>query len=205
MKRAVAALAVLAALAGGACGAGEDPVVEAPTGAESSGDSSGQSSAAATDLNEADITFLQGMVPHHEQAIEMAQMASSRAASQEVRDLAERIEGAQDPEITQMNALLQQAGVDTSGGSGGHDAHGGSRMVEHEGMMSEDQMAALENAMGPDFDKLFLTSMIEHHEGAVSTSEAVLKAGSSPEVKELARAILEAQRTEISEMQALLS
>jgi len=204
MKRAVAALAVVAALAGGACGAGEDPVVEAPPGAESSDDSSRQSSAAGTELNEADVAFLQGMVPHHEQAIEMAEMALSRAASQEVRDLAERIKGAQDPEITQMNALLQQADVDPSGGGGGHDAHGGSGKVEHEGMMSEDQMAALENAMGAEFDKLFLTSMIEHHEGAVTASEAVLKAGSSPEVKELARAILEAQRAEISEMQALL-
>lgn len=204
MKRAVAALAVVAALAGGACGAGEDPVVEAPPGAESPGDSSGQSSAAAIELNEADVLFLQGMVPHHEQAIEMAQMALSRAASQEVRDLAERIKEAQDPEITQMNALLQQADAAPAAG-GGHDAHSGSGEVEHEGMMSEEQMASLENAMGAEFDKLFLTSMIEHHEGAVSASEAVLKAGNSPEVKELARSILEAQRTEISEMQALLS
>lgn len=195
MKRAAATLALVAAFAVGACGADENPVVG------SGGGTGTEATVAAVELNDADVTFLKGMVPHHEQALEMAQMARSRAASQEVRDLAQRIQDAQDPEITQMNSLLQQQ--DTTA-AGGHDMGGGSAAMEHGGMMSEEQMAALEDAMGAEFDRLFLESMIEHHEGAIAASEDVLADGASSEVKALAEAIIVAQRKEIAEMQELL-
>ncbi len=152
-------------------------------------------------LNEADIEFAQGMIAHHEQAIEMAEIALDPAtgASVEVVDLATRIQAAQDPEVELMTGWLTAAGesvaMDTSDG---HD------MSSMDGMMTADQMDEMAAMTGADFDQMWLEMMIAHHEGAISQSETVKAEGSNADVLALADQIITAQQGKIAEMQALL-
>ena len=152
-------------------------------------------------LNAADVEFAQGMIAHHEQAIEMAEIALDPAtgASAEVVDLATRIQAAQDPEVELMTGWLSAAGepvaMDTSDG---HD------MSSMDGMMTADQMDEMAAMTGADFDQMWLEMMIAHHEGAISQSETVKADGSNPDVLLLADQIITAQQAEIAEMQALL-
>lgn len=190
--RLLSVLAVVA-LAAVACGEGD-------TGSPTSDPAA--TSPAASAHNEADIEFVQGMIPHHEQAIEMSDLALERSDNPEVVDLAERIKAAQGPEIEQMQGLLDEWGVDAGGEGhgGGHGGGGG-----HEGMLSEEELTALGAAEGASFDRLFLNGMIAHHRGAVTTSQTELQEGESAEAKELAQAIIDAQQAEIAEMEQLLS
>lgn len=165
-------------------------------------DDGAATSAAGSDHNDADITFVQGMIPHHEQAVEMSRLAATRAASADVKELAGHIEDAQAPEIEQMNGFLTDWGVEPSASEhgGGHgDAAG------HQGMLSEDELAQLEGASGTDFDRLFLEGMIRHHEGAVMASQIEEETGLSDDAQELAGQIIEAQEAEIAEMESLLT
>lgn len=153
-------------------------------------------------LNEADIEFAQGMIAHHEQAVEMAEIAldPNVGASTAVVDLATRIQAAQEPEIDQMTAWLTAAGEPvTMDMSGGHD------MSDMDGMMSADDMDALAAATGAEFDTMWLEMMIEHHEGAISQSETVKADGSNPDVLALADQIIAVQQAEIAEMRQLLT
>ena len=151
-------------------------------------------------LNEADVAFAQGMIGHHEQAIEMSEIAldPTRGASAEVIDLATRIQAAQDPEVELMTGWLTAAGepmtMDMSSGE----------MSMMEGMMSAEQMDAMAAATGAEFDSMWLEMMIAHHQGAVAQSETVKAAGANAEVLALADQIIAAQQAEITEMQALL-
>ena len=151
-------------------------------------------------LNEADVEFAQGMIGHHEQAIEMSEIAldPTRGASPAVVDLATRIQAAQDPEVQVMTAWLTAAGepiaMDMSSGE----------MAMMEGMMTAEQMDAMAAATGAEFDTMWLEMMIAHHQGAVAQSETVKAAGSNPDVLALADQIIAAQQAEIAEMQALL-
>lgn len=199
-----AALAFTVALA--ACGSDESssdttsaattPVAAADTTAAAT---TGSTAAAA--LNDADIAFAQGMIAHHEQAIEMAEIALDPevGAGPDVIDLATRIKGAQDPEVDLMTGWLTAAGkpvaMDTSEG---HD------MSTMDGMMTAEQMDTMAAMTGPDFDQMWLEMMIAHHEGAVSQSEAVKAEGANAEVRTLADQVITAQQAEIAEMQTLL-
>jgi uncharacterized protein (DUF305 family) len=161
----------------------------------------GSPTAGEVTLNAADIEFAQGMIAHHEQAIEMAEIAldPNTGASAEVVDLATRIQAAQDPEVELMTAWLTAAGESvTMDTSDGHD------MSSMEGMMSADQMDELASMTGAEFDQMWLEMMIAHHEGAVSQSETVKADGSNADVLLLADQIITAQQAEIAEMQALL-
>jgi uncharacterized protein (DUF305 family) len=153
--------------------------------------------------NQADVTFLQGMIPHHAQAISMAQLASRRAASPQVKALASRIEAAQNPEIQQMSALLNSWGAPvpatTENMPGMHHQPG-----QMPGMMNNAQMQQLSSASGPAFDRMFLQMMIAHHQGAVSMAQTELAQGTNPAARQLAQQIITAQQAEIGEMQQLL-
>ncbi|MGH3825381.1 MAG: DUF305 domain-containing protein [Pseudonocardiaceae bacterium] len=157
--------------------------------------------------NQADVTFAQAMIPHHAQAVAMSAMAAQRAASSQVKDLAARIQAAQQPEIDQMIGWLRawNASVPSTnspmGGMGQMD-HGGSGAVH--GMMSKDQMQQLGQASGDAFDRMFLQMMITRHQGAVTMSEAELTDGQYPEARQLAQRIIDAQQREITEMETLL-
>jgi uncharacterized protein (DUF305 family) len=164
--------------------------VEAPAG----------TSAAAVTLNEADVEFAQGMIAHHEQAVEMAEIAldPNVGASTEVVDLATRIQAAQEPEIDLMTGWLTAAGESTAMDMSGDE------MMSMEGMMSVEDMDALAASTGTEFDTMWLEMMIAHHEGAISQSETVKANGANPDVLALADQIITAQQAEITEMQALL-
>ena len=190
------ALALTATLA--ACGS--DDSSSADTTATAATEAPTAAGASVT-LNDADVEFAQGMIAHHEQAVEMAEIAldPNAGAGTEVTDLATRIQAAQEPEIEQMTAWLTAAGESTTMDlSEGHD------MSEMEGMMSAEQMDALMIATGPEFDQMWLEMMIAHHEGAISQSETVKADGSNADVLLLADQIIIAQQGEIAEMQALL-
>ncbi len=179
-------------------------------GEGSSTGSSSESSAAAdssaddaTVHNDADVAFVQGMLPHHEGALAMAQLADGRAMDRRVIDLADRIEAAQGPEIETMTGWLEEWGEplpeeDMGGmdhGSGGMDMEG----------MSEENMTALDSTSGADFDRMFLEMMIPHHQGAVDMAETEIADGSNPDAVDMAREIVESQTAEIEEMQTLLT
>lgn len=160
---------------------------------------------AAAGHNDADVTFAQEMIPHHEQAIEMAELAETRAQSQEVKNLAADIEAAQDPEIETMTGWLESWGEDVPGhGTAGMD-HGDMSSDDMPGMMSDDEMADLMTASGAGFDQMFLTMMIEHHEGAIEMAQTEQAEGEFPDAIELAEDIETAQTAEIQTMQDLLA
>ena len=203
LRRAAAALATTAVLAGGiaACSDGDDAGghSEHSGSSQSSGDEAVESSG---DFNDADVTFAQQMIPHHEQATEMAGLAEGRTQNPDVLALAEQIAAAQEPEIETMQGWLEDwgaeevdhTGMDHGGGTGGMD-----------GMMSEVDMAALEAASGAEFDEAFLAMMIEHHQGAVEMARAEEQDGQNPDAVALASQIVADQTAEISTMQELLA
>ena len=166
---------------------------------------------ASTDaaFNDADVAFAQGMLPHHEGAIEMARLATGRAADLRVRDLATQIEAAQALEIDTLNSWLDQWGVTataspSSSGSGmdgmDHSGHGSDDMREDMGM----DLDALAAMSGPDFDRRFLTQMITHHQGAVAMAETEIADGQYPGAIAMAESIRDNQNTEIDQMHDLL-
>lgn len=159
------------------------------------------------DQNDADVTFVQGMIPHHSQAVDMAELAADRASNKQVKDLATRIQQAQGPEIEQMQGFLAAWGMPESG-AGSMDGmnHGGNSdqgMAGMSGMMNDDQMQQLQDAQGAGFDRMFLQMMIEHHTGAVQMAKTELADGQNQDAKDLAQKIIDAQQSEIAEMQAL--
>ncbi|MBA3369424.1 MAG: DUF305 domain-containing protein [Geodermatophilaceae bacterium] len=152
----------------------------------------------AQDHNAADVSFATEMIPHHRQALEMAEMASTRASSPDVVQLAEEIAGAQDPEIETMSGWLEAWGEPVP------EEMGGMEMGGMPGMMSEEQMRALEGASGAAFDEMFLEMMIEHHTGAIQMAQTEQSDGQYPEAIDLAEQIEEGQTAEVETMQDLL-
>ncbi len=174
------------------------------------GQSSG-SGAMVANGSDADITFAQLMISHHEQAVQMADMALQQANSAEVTDLATQIKAAQDPEIGQMRGWLEQWGAPEQmdgmdgmdhGAMGHGDTDSGGQSAG--GMMSDADMGALGNASGADFDRMWLTMMIAHHEGAIKMAEQVKAESTNPDVTALADAVVAGQKKEIDTMQQLL-
>jgi uncharacterized protein (DUF305 family) len=156
-------------------------------------------------FNDADVTFLTDMYPHHAQALEMATMVDGRSTNQAVIDLATQIKGAQQPEMDTMTGLLTSFGKptpSTDSSMGGMDMSGTSGMS---GMMSSDDMTRLGTLSGAAFDKTWLTMMTEHHSGAVDMANVELSDGSNTDAKTLATAIITAQNAEIATMKGLLA
>jgi uncharacterized protein (DUF305 family) len=154
-----------------------------------------ESESAEADFNDADVTFLQMMIPHHEQAVDMAELAQSQAADPEVIDLAGQIAAAQQPEIDEMTGLLEEWGEPTE-----MEGHGDMSMG---GMATEEQMAELQAAQGVDFDKLFVELMIAHHEGAVTMAEEHHAEGQNADASAIADAVIETQTAEIATLQEI--
>lgn len=164
----------------------------------------GDNTADAEEFNEQDVTFAQQMIPHHEQAVEMADLAETRAASQEVKDLAADIEAAQGPEIETMTGWLKEWGEDVPGDDMSGTDHGDISSDDMSGMMSEEEMAQLGAASGREFDRMFLTMMVEHHEGAIEMAQTEQADGKNPDATALAEEIETAQTAEIETMNSLL-
>ncbi|MEU6591439.1 DUF305 domain-containing protein [Streptomyces sp. NPDC046881] len=198
-RAALATAAVTGALVLAACGSGDG---DSGSGAHGGHGTSATPSASATAHNAQDVVFAQGMIPHHRQALEMAKLAAGRAASARVKDLASRIEKAQDPEIRTMTGWLTSWGEDVPMAGMDHSGHAG--MPGMSGMMSEADMTALEKAGGKDFDTRFLTLMVEHHQGAVAMARTEQEKGRFGAAKAMADDIVTAQNAEIKEMKQLL-
>jgi len=182
--------------------------------------------AASADHNAADLSFAQQMIVHHQGAVEMADLAPSRAANQQVKDLAIKIKAAQAPEMEQMTGWLTLWGAAMSttavasttadDGMGGMNHGGMSGTAESgemstgatgmamPGMMSDAQMQQLTDASGAEFDRLFLEMMIMHHQGAIAMADTELAGGSNTAALALAESIKSSQTAEIAEMQQLL-
>lgn len=185
-------LAAVLFLAGCADNGGSMP------GMDHGGSSSAPSESAEADFNMADSMFAMMMIPHHEQAVEMSDMILAKSdVDPRVLELAQQIKDAQQPEIDTMEGWLEDWGVDGMD-MGGMD-HGG------DGMMSEEDMAALEAATGPEAARLFLEQMILHHQGAIEMAEAELQDGKNADALALAQAVVDTQSAEITTMQDLLT
>lgn len=188
----------------------DDVTVIAPAGPGEEASTGGPESApeppSGADFNQSDIAFMQMMVPHHAQALEMSRLAARHARSADVRRLASRIRAAQAPEILAMSSWLTERDVDVPQAGEDHSAyehgtHGSRRMG---GMLTGAQMSELARARGAEFDQLFLLGMISHHRGAVQMASTVAVAGTDIRVSELAADVNAGQLAEIARMRQML-
>ena len=190
MKRFLTVISIVSTLTLTACGSGSSSDTTIAT-----------STSVAAEFNGADVMFAQMMIPHHEQAIEMSDMAldPTVGASADIVALATQIKNAQDPEIAQMTSLLQGWGKALTADHSGMDH---SSMMS--GMLSTEDMEKLGALTGTAFDVAWAKGMIAHHEGAVEMAQDVLTDGSNAEVRTLAQAIVSTQKAEIATLRALL-
>jgi len=190
--RIAAGLAVLAAAATlSACGgAGDhyDRSSSAPAAADQQG----------SPHNASDISFAEGMIPHHQQAIALAALVPSRSTNPAVVKIAAAISAQQDPEVTAMRALLVQWQVDPAA-EPHHDMGSG------EGMVDDATMARLKTLNGAAFDNLWLQSMITHHEGAIAMAKVEVAQGQSPDLIAMANNIVAVQQAEIGQLQQIMA
>ena len=170
-----------------------------PAGGTGNGDSASSASPAAKGtFNTQDVMFTQLMIPHHQQAVAMADMILKKEGiDSRVMELAKNIKSAQGPEITTMKSWLTTWGT-SDGGMSGMD-HGNS------GMMSDSDMAGLDAATGTDAGRLFLTGMTAHHKGAIAMAETEVTGGKNADAIALAKKIAAAQKGEIQVMKDLLA
>jgi uncharacterized protein (DUF305 family) len=221
-KTVVAGMAVLAGVAViGAC-SNSATKEAAPSSAPSQSQTTESAQAAAHNM--ADMMFATMMIPHHQQAVEMSDMVlAKQGMDPRVVELAKQIKDAQGPEIQQMQGWLDEWNKDMNdmpghGGMGDMPGHGGMEgsgsmmpgqpgmggMGMMDGMLSAAEMQALRDAQGVEADKLFLTGMIKHHEGAITMAQNEIKNGEFPEAIELSKAIVESQQKEIDTMNEIL-
>jgi len=159
--------------------------------------------------NDADVTFAQQMIPHHAQAITMADMTRGRDLSPQVQQLADGIMAAQTPEIETMTGWLTGWGEevpetmrDHANAEDGDMEMGDSDMP---GMMSQDDMEALESATDAEFEDMWLEMMVEHHQGAIEMAEDEQQEGEASAALDLAEDIAAGQTAEVKQMNKLLA
>ncbi|MEB2529175.1 DUF305 domain-containing protein, partial [Kocuria rosea] len=202
MKRSttLTTLALASALALAGCGtsgaqegAGTDAETAAPAASASAATSTGAASGEpiAAEHNDADVMFAQMMLPHHEQAVEMSEMLLAKDdVPAEVAEFAQRVIDAQGPEIERMNDMLtvwEAEPLADAEDMNGMDHGSGAGMS---GMMSEEDMSALEDAQGTGAAQLYLEQMTVHHEGAVEMAQEQIEQGQNPQAVELARQVV---------------
>jgi uncharacterized protein (DUF305 family) len=209
--RARAAVALLVAVCGGAsCRSAQQPEPAAPIvqpgapGAPARLITAEQAvERPAVRHTDADVRFMQGMIAHHAQALDMTALLETRTASEVVRKLGQRIEISQADEIELMKTWLARHGA-AAPDPHAHHAHGAIRMP---GMLTADEMRRLGEASGPEFDRLFLELMIRHHEGALVMVRELFAqpgAGQEPDIFAFASDVEADQRMEIARMGAML-
>jgi uncharacterized protein (DUF305 family) len=223
-KFAIAIAAAAVVVAAGACSDSESNTQSSASPTATSAPSSANTAPAdAQAHNDADVTFARGMIPHHQQAVEMSDMLLAKEGiDPRVVSLAQEIKAAQAPEIEKMRGWLNDWGVAAmppmSSGMPGHDmpengsmpgmsgmpGHSSMPGMSGDGMMSPADMTALENAQGAEASRLFLTQMIEHHKGAISMAQNEIDNGGYGPAIEMARQISSSQQEEITSMEQLL-
>lgn len=151
--------------------------------------------------NEDDLQFAQMMIPHHQQAVELSALVPDRSTDPALIKLAAAISAAQQPEIDTMKGLLKDWGVNPDEMS--HESgHAG---LAVSGMVNDETMLKLETLKGADFDKLWLQSMVGHHEGAIAMAKVEASAGKNAELMTMARNIITSQQAEIDQMKQMLA
>jgi uncharacterized protein (DUF305 family) len=147
----------------------------------------------ATSFSAEDLMYAQMMIPHHEQAVEIAELASTRTANPKVLAMAKQIKSAQAPEIAVMAAWL--------GGkvSNAHEGHG----MDMAGMLTGAEMKELKASADEKFDLLFAKGMIAHHEGAIVMTQGILNS-KNPIVKKFGEKVVKDQTAEIEQLKAIL-
>ncbi len=151
--------------------------------------------------NDADVAFATGMVPHHQQAVQMSDVLLTKTGVDgDVLALATTIKAEQAPEIAQLTGWLSAWGAPAPSGSGDMGGMAGSG-----GMMSQGDMDALTHAQGRDAQTLFLRGMITHHQGAVAMAQTEVAQGRNDDAKALAAKIITSQQAEIDQMNGLLA
>lgn len=148
--------------------------------------------------NELDIMFSSDMIPHHRQAVEMGDLARTRATDPRIKVLAQRIATAQKAEINLMSGWLKAWGQQVPPPDEMHTSHG-------PGMMSHAEMEDLKAAKGAAFDRMFCQMMIRHHQGALEMAGATQKNGQNLAVKALATNVVSTQTAEVDELSRLLA
>lgn len=193
MPRRLAVALIGALLALTACSSSDDAGTMAAT-----------TTAAATSasFNDADVAFVTGMIPHHEQALTIASLADEAKAGPAVRRLAAEIEAAQDPEIATMRGWLQTWSRPTPMPMDHGDMPG---MGDADGMASAADLTRLRALTGATFDRLFLQLMRAHHLGAIEMAQVEQRDGADPRVKALAQQIETAQAAEVKRIEQLLA
>ncbi|WP_225987455.1 DUF305 domain-containing protein [Streptomyces spectabilis] len=213
---AVTALVAAAALVLGACdsdsasdtkaksGSSSGPSVIAPgrpgeTAATLSAEEAAKQRTDDDSPNSADFDYVEKMIPHHAQALEMTRLVPKRAKSTKVKRLADRITAAQKPEIGAMERWLKSQGKKAEKrGHGAHHDHAGMP-----GMATPAQLEQLRAAEGEAFDELFLKLMITHHSGAVTMATDALSEGNNLLVEEMANDVVAQQTAEINRMRGM--
>jgi uncharacterized protein (DUF305 family) len=170
----------------------------AATKVDHSTSASGTSTEQVAAHNAEDVQFAQLMIPHHEQAVELAAIVPGRTTNPNVVALAEKIAAEQKPEISTMKAMLLQWDVKLESHESGH---AGMAMA---GMVDDATMVKLDNLRGADFDTLWLQSMISHHQGAIEMAKTEIADGKSADLISLAQNIVAAQQAEIDQMKQIL-
>lgn len=203
--RVVTALTLTLALGAGLTACGDD-----------TNDDAGTTEVSTTEHNDADVTFATDMIQHHAQALSMVDLTLDRPLDPEVQALAEDIRAAQAPEIETMADWLTQWGEEVPETmrdhvNSGHDTGDMSDTMdemddgdEMPGMMTADDMDALENASDAEFQDMWLKMMVTHHEGAVEMAETEQDNGQFKDAVDLAGQIVDAQTEEIDTMKDLL-
>jgi uncharacterized protein (DUF305 family) len=210
----IGAGAVVALVIGTGCSSSSDSGAEHSTGHTTSTSATAApatTAPAGQEHNDADVMFSQHMIPHHQQAIEMSDMLlAKQGVDPRVTELADQIKAAQGPEIAQMQRWLDGWGNPSMApmppGDMEMPGHGDMPGMSGggSGMMSEQDMTALQNAQGAEASKLFLTQMIKHHEGAITMAQNEIRDGKYPAAVEMARAIVDSQKKEIDTMNGIL-
>jgi uncharacterized protein (DUF305 family) len=160
--------------------------------------------------SDADVDFMSGMIPHHAQAVIMAGWCASHGARKDVAILCERIVVAQRDEIAMMQQWLRDRGLavpDATSTKHTMKMDGMEHDMLMPGMLTDEQMAALDGARGPEFDRLFLQGMIRHHQGAIDMVDTLFKsygAAQDETVFKFANDVQSDQAIEINRMKQML-
>lgn len=193
------ALILLGSLTLGACGDDDSGSMPGMNHGAPSAGSSSTSTAPAGEFNDADVTFATQMIPHHQQAVQMANMTDYNTKSPAVKKLATAMRAAQGTEIKTLSGWLTSWGKPVP-----TPAHGGHNTHEMPGMLSEDELHDLGLATGSKFDRMWAQLMIEHHKGAITMAKAEQTSGKNAAAVALAKKIEADQTREIAAMQRLL-
>jgi len=201
IRRALVGAAIAGSLTLSACGNDDMPSMSGMGSSASTTPSPTAAGSTSTEHNDADLMFVRGMIPHHQQAVEMSAIVLEKSGiSPETAALAQQIQAAQQPEIATMEGWLKTWGQPMDDDMGGMN-HGGM----DDGMASMDEMKNFEVTDGTDAEKLFLTMMTRHHQGAIKMAQTETSDGKNPDAVALAKTIIETQQGEINTMQELLA